>query len=1264
MVDNRLRCGVQLRAALGCLLIAGMLALDARAADWPAWRHDSAHSGVSAAELPAELHLQWSWRLPATRPAWPEQEKLRFDRCYQPVVAGGRLLVGSPNDDRLMAVDSRTGQPLWEFRAEGPIRFAPAVWGDHVYFVSDDGHLYCLATDSGQLAWKFRGGPSDRRILGNDRLVSAWPARGAPVVTDDCRVYFAASIWPFMGIFIHCLDARTGEVIWTNDGIGSTYMQQPHNTDAFATIAPQGVLTVSGDRLLVPGGRSIAAGFDRHSGRLGFFELAINGKQGGWEVAAGDKFYVNGGEIFDLATGGSLGLMAGNVVAGPEAIYRYHRGYEAYDLRRAEITTEEKTGRKGEKSTVSKWDLPKLWSFDAPGGNCLIQAGSRLYAGAEQQLVCLQLPELPSLDAPAAPAAEPVQADVKSETETKPAAEAPAPPAPTLLWQQPVEGAPLELLAADDRLYVVTDAGSILCYGADAPAEATSLAAAETPPAVDEGARQRMAQVREASGGPTGYAIVWGLDDESGYLELVRDGSLYVVGIDPDAGRIERLRRSTTVAGWYGAQTSLHVGDLGGFALPPYLASLTVFGAGQVHALIDDPSKISRAFDAVRPYGGALYLPTASTDQAEQLVAAVAAAQLAGARTERRDQAVVVFRDGPLPGAGQWTHEHADAANTRVSLDERVKAPLGLLWFGGPKSDGVLPRHGHGPQPQVVAGRVYMEGVDFLRASDVYTGRLLWQAELPGVGDYFNNMAHQPGANATNTNYVSATDGVYVVYPPGCLRLDPATGQKTAEYRLPGEGQDAQWGYLNVAGDYLIGGANPVVTDERNGKPQLGKGENLAASKRLVVLHRATGEVLWQAEAKYSFRHNAICAGGGRLYAVDLLSKGEIERLKRRGETPELASRLVCFDLASGQVLWTDDQEIFGTWLSYSAEYDVVVEAGRPARDTLGDEPNKMRALAAVDGRELWERDYPGPAMLLGDRVLYTGAACHLLTGEPVERVDPVTGLPVPWTWTRTYGCNTPMASANLLTFRSGAAGYFDLLNDGGTGNFGGFRSGCSNNLVVADGVLNAPDYTRSCTCSYQNQSSLALVHMPEIEQWTTFDLKDGKNLRHLALNLGAPGNRRAPDGRLWLNSYPQATVEFDGPGYFCQHSSRVGGSTVPWVASSGCVGITRLVLDPQIDPPSAEPARFTVRLYFCEPEEIGPGKRIFNVLLQEQEVLHEFDPVAAAGGTHRAIVREFTGVSVTDRLVVAFTAAGAAAADPATLPLLCGFEAIREEAR
>src|SRR5690606_15429673 len=102
-------------------------------------------------------------------------------------------------------------------------------------------------------------------------------------------------------------------------------------------------------------------------------------------------------------------------------------------------------------------------------------------------------------------------------------------------------------------------------------------------------------------------------------------------------------------------------------------------------------------------------------------------------------------------------------------------------------------------------------------------------------------------------------------------------------------------------------------------------------------------------------------------------------------------------------------------------------------------------------------------------------------------------------------------------------------LTDSGTGNLGGFKSGCTANLVVANGVLNAPDYTRTCSCSYQNQTSLALVHMPDVELWSVNPLANkpisGAPLQNIGINFGAPGDRHADDGTLWIE-YPALSSE------------------------------------------------------------------------------------------------------------------------------------------
>ena len=67
--------------------------------------------------------------------------------------------------------------------------------------------------------------------------------------------------------------------------------------------------------------------------------------------------------------------------------------------------------------------------------------------------------------------------------------------------------------------------------------------------------------------------------------------------------------------------------------------------------------------------------------------------------------------------------------------------------------------------------------------------------------------------------------------------------------------------------------------------------------------------------------------------------------------------------------------------------------------------------------------------------------------------------------------------------------------------------------------MLNAPDYTFTCQCSYQNQTSLALIHVPELEYWTTNDFTwTGKRVRKVGINLNAPGDRVAADGTLWVD--------------------------------------------------------------------------------------------------------------------------------------------------
>ncbi|MHC4716060.1 MAG: outer membrane protein assembly factor BamB family protein, partial [Planctomycetota bacterium] len=186
------------------------------------------------------------------------------------VLAAAACLGAAGGKDKPLR-DSVSGDG-WTFYTDGPVRYAPARWEGRLYVGSDDGHVYCLDAADGRLIWKHFAGPSNRKLLGNGRLISAWGISGGPVVHDG-KVYFAAGTWPVMGVLVCCLDAADGKVVWINDN-NSAYWSERDNIaggkprPSFVSVAPKGKCFVSGDRLAVPCGRAAPAWFDLKTGRL------------------------------------------------------------------------------------------------------------------------------------------------------------------------------------------------------------------------------------------------------------------------------------------------------------------------------------------------------------------------------------------------------------------------------------------------------------------------------------------------------------------------------------------------------------------------------------------------------------------------------------------------------------------------------------------------------------------------------------------------------------------------------------------------------------------------------------------------------------------------------------------------------------------------------------------------------------------------------------------------------------------------------------
>ncbi len=1212
---------------------------DVSGADWPMWRYDANRSAASPEQLPEELHLQWMRAYPPLKPAWPDEPRMRFDVGYEPIVMGQTMFVASSQTGSITALDTETGAEKWKYYAGAPVRFAPVVWNDNLYFTADDGCLYCLKMDDGQLLWKVQGAPYKRMVIGNERVISTWPARGGPVI-EDGAVYFAAGIWPFMGVFIYSVDAETGEVNWVNDSSSNMYIDQPHDSPAFAGVAPQGYLVVSGDVLLVPNGRAVTAGFDKNTGEFLYFHHGENKYNGSCYTAANDSHFANSGRLFDSAVGRRLQVINEE---REDVLSRTRNGNADYEdliaVSHEPLLTDEVLYQT-ERNSIVAYDLTQdprrrltsLWEVSIEAEVKMI-AGNCLYAISPGLVHVITLPE------------------TADET-------------PAISHTIPVEGTPSSLLAADGKLFVVTLEGKILCYGgSETEANTYPYNPAELVSEADQWSAEADRIVNQ-TGITEGYCVA--LHVGSGRLieELIQKTNLHILALDTDKAKIESFRQKYDMAGLLGSRIAFMQGDIDSVQLPPYMASLIVSEEMNLTQL-SSTTYADNVFEALRPYGGTAFLPIAA-DQLDAFSGSVSEAELVNAEISSSGQWTLLKREGALPGSADWTHQYADSANTVVSKDQRVKAPLGVLWFGGSSNTEILPRHAHGPSEQIVGGQLFIEGPDIIRTLDVYTGRILWEASLPGIGDAYNYTSHEAGANSVGSNYVSVHDGIYVAYGNTCLRFDPATGELLSEFTYSDAGEELEWGYMVIWEDLLIAGLEPLMFDNRSAGQM--DNYNATSSKHLVVMDRYSGDVLWTKDASNGFRHNTIIASNNKIFCIDRVPESMMRIMARRGQEYDETFTLYALNARDGSPVWSTTENVFGTWLSYSEEYDILLQAGRPSRDMVPEPNDRMITYQGADGTIVWDKDisYEGPCMLHGDTLITQHTALDLMTGEQKMRKHPLTGELIPWQFSRNYGCNTVIASEHLITFRSAAAGYYDLANDGGTGNLGGFKSGCTSNLIVANGVLNAPDYTRTCACSYQNATSLAMVHMPNNEMWTFNTLaRSSEPINRIGLNFGAPGDRKINQGALWLDypskGSPSPAISIQTtpsrPEGFCNHTSRMGNSGLEWIAASGIKGINDITVTLTRTTAPSEP--YTVRLFFAEPEFSSPGQRVFDVSIQGEKVLTNFDIIKETSAKNQLVFKEFKDIEVDEDLTIAFESGDASSG----VPLINGIEILTGDA-
>lgn len=1282
------------------------------AADWPTEGGNNARLYSTTEMLPTSPNLQWTYQAPAVpKLAWSSAEgrtiegkllshRIRFDDAFRTVIANGRVYFGSTVDHQLHCRDLKTGKLLWTCFTGGPIRLSPTVHDGRVYFGSDDGRAYCADAETGRILWQRQVAPRDEWLLARGELISKWPVRTGLMVHENVA-YMGAGIFPHEDVYLYGVDPATGRQVWQQDNI--SVLDAGRND-----LSPQGYLLAHNNHLVVPSGGSLPGVFDIKTAKLlhkrtHSWRGAAGGVVGGTRALLADGQIYSGGEHHILAMDEKSGDVGFGWFDGHQMAIQDDAAYVLTGARLARLNrmesadgsrqryklneklaglTKEFRGKKGAEAEELRDQIRKgteelknlesmgvVWSQETVDDKALLVAGNVVIVGGPGRVTAYA-----------------------KETGLK-------------VWSHDLEGDARGLTVADGRLLVSTDTGAVQCFGETRPTSPSVVADAQLKPLADDNKtamyRAAVADILQRTGVQAGYCLVVGSEEGRLAYELARQSALKIYCVEPSAEKVARARQQLSAAGLYGHRVVVHQSELAALPYSNYFADLIVsdnlLKNGTWNVSLKDIER------HLKPVGGVFCLGRPESAGAIPLdeVRNWSRSSALGDQLETKvAEGWLTMVRGPLPGAGNWSHQYGNPGNTAISSDQRIQGDLGVLWYGDPGPGEMVNRHEGAVGPLSVNGRLFVQGETTIMAYDAYNGRHLWTHENPKAlrTGVFQNQ--NPG------NLAAGDDSLFHFVGDKCLQVDMATGKVVATHELPPGKADGryEWGYVAINNGMLFGTA--TIRQELEAALRRRGKTTEDATDGLFAIDIATGKHAWAYSGK-SISHRTIAIGPDRIFFIDssitpqqreeLLAKDKSALKDLTGEEQEKAEKrlkdadvrlTVALDLKTGEKIWekavdvTDCSDIGtgGGKLTMMYANDTLILGGANAnghywKQFVAGEFQRRRlvALSAYDGFKLWAKDanYRHRPIIIGKKVLAEPWMFDLTTGEQETRKHPITGEEAPWSIMRTgHHCGMLTGSeSGMILFRSGHTGFMDLKNDAGIRHFAGHRLGCWINAIAANGLVMIPEASAGCVCQFSIASTIVLEPREERRPWTIYStVGDQTPVQRLSINFGAPGDRKDALGNIWF-SYPrrdayQVTtldVKLDlrpqfvkGGEFGSTAEGRVATSAAdtPWIYTSWAQGLEQFTL-PLLGKDDA-PANYTLRLHFADPGADEAQPTVLDVSFNGKAVANGLKLPFSKDGLLQPIVHEVRNVRVERDLVIDLQAKQGQ-------PILNAIEAIRE---
>ena len=1052
--------------------------------DWPTFMHDNQRSGVTSEQLQPPLNESWvfksahqpqpAWPLPAKQDFWHRHYNLRataaYDRAFHVVGAGDMVFFGSSADDKIYALDARTGQERWAFFTQAPVRLAPSVSGNKVYAGSDDGYVYCLSRDNGSLIWKYKAADNELMIPGNERIISTWPVRTG-ILIDKGNLYSTAGLFPNQQTFLLALDAEDGSVKWKQK----------------IDLSPQGYMLASDRQLYVPTGRTNPAIFARDDGRL-LGQLPSAG--GTFALLAQDVLVTGPGRCskelnaadvntqYKIATFDGLSMLVNGSIAytlSEKKLSALNRDLYLElsrernklsdqseklkdQLKKANKNTDEAKQLIENLRTITNQisELSKkmkdcyLWTVDCEYPHSMIMAGDVLFLGGDNKI-----------------------AAYNSQNGS-------------IIWTAPVEGKAFGLSVCHGGLYVSTDKGQIHCFRSGLKTGTKVITAkTQTNPYLDDSLTKlyiRAAKlITEQTGITKGYCLV--LDNGSGRLayELARKTDLKIVGVEKNSSQITAAQTALDKAGLYG-RVVVHQKESDKLPYTQYFANLIT--SDQALRTGELPASPDEVFKVLRPYGGTVALVLPADKFNRQKLQTWGQPFLNDWNVQNMGEIVLAWASRKeLEGAGEWTHIYAEPGNVACSGDTIVKGYMAVQWFGQPGPRDMIDRHHRNIPPLVKDGRLFAPGDNVVFAVDAYNGTIEWKIEVPNsrrLGAFLDC-----GSMAVDEKFL------YLAAEDKCHAFDVETGQRQIPYKLPQliSSEPRQWGLVAYTDNILFGsgrrkGASYTETSYEADDSLWYRDMKVVVSDYLFAMDKTKRRLLWKYKSGLVL-NTTIAIGGGRIYFIetnspkamaDTLGRMPVKTLFDGGD-----QYLTALDTGTVEVLFKETIDVSNfeepVYINYAKDILLLSGSRLDGRSIH----YYYNAYDARSGKLLWQKDHNTKLAIDGshgeynrhptiiDETVYAWPYTYTLkTGEKVEG----------WEFDRHgHGCGGVSASAQCLFWRGSNPWMYDLGPNGGPRQLNKVsRPGCWINIIPAGGLVLIPESSSGCTCGFPIQTSMAFI--------------------------------------------------------------------------------------------------------------------------------------------------------------------------------------------